>query len=330
MEVFVENKESEIELLEEASVWRTRDVKYLRGKYKNIVKHIPTFDLRDFRADENEIINPYYKTVMRMPLSPLEKIIPVGIVSNTYTLAQHLEVADLCVETIKEFGIDINNLQCELGLSTLGEWMNFRIYFPEKYDFIATDKNPLKLRLECFNSVDGSSRLVLLFGWYRFVCSNGMVIGETISELRDIHNKYMDIGKIKAMVAKAMDQVNKDKNTMTQWQSLSVSDDDLTEWVDSTVSKKWGKKAAFRVFHICMSGHDAKYLDPFESEIPSQKKAVQLDAVPGSPQKSTSLYDVSQALSWVATSRNNVEEKTQWQTEIPQLINEYSKMAVVQ
>ena len=263
-------------------------------------------------------------------MSPLEKVIPVGIVSNTYTLAPHLEVARLCVETIKEFGIDINKLLCELGLSALGEWMNFRIYFPEEYDFIATDNNPLKLRLECFNSVDGSSRLLLMFGWYRFVCSNGMVIGETISELRDIHNKHMDIGKIKTMVTNAMDQVNKDKNTMTQWQKMSVSDGNLTEWVDSKVANKWGKKAAFRVFHICMSGHDAKYADPFESESPSQKTAIQLDAVPGSLEKAMNLYDVGQVLSWVATNRNNVEEKTQWQTEIPQLINEYPKMAMVQ
>jgi Domain of unknown function (DUF932) len=35
--------------------------------------------------------------------------------------------------------------------------------------------NPLGLRLECFNSVDGSSRLVILFGWLRFVCTNGLV-----------------------------------------------------------------------------------------------------------------------------------------------------------
>ncbi|MBM5575779.1 DUF932 domain-containing protein [Deefgea sp. CFH1-16] len=267
---------------------------------------------------------------MRLPLSPMEKVIPVGIVSNTYTLAPHLEVARLCVETIKDFGIDINSLQCELGLSTLGEWMNFRIYFPESYDFIATDKNPMQLRLECFNSVDGSSRLVLLFGWYRFICSNGMVIGETISELSDVHNKYMDIGKIKVIVTKAMDQVNKDKKTMTQWQKLSVSEDNIANWVDSTVANKWGKKAAFRVFHICMSGHDAKYADPFEMECPSQKTAIKLNAVLGSPLKSMNLYDVSQALSWVATGRNNAEEKTQWQAEIPQLIGEYSKMSVAQ
>jgi hypothetical protein len=36
----------------------------------------------------------------------------------------------------------------------------------------------------------------------------------------------------------------------------------------------------------------------------------------------TNLYDVGQALSWVATNRNNAEEKTRWQTEIPNLLED--------
>ena len=74
--------------------------------------------------------------------------------------------------------------------------MNLRIYFPDEYDFKPLDDNPLKLRLECFNSVDGSSRLVILFGWFRLVCSNGMIIGKTIAELRDLHNQHMDLAKL--------------------------------------------------------------------------------------------------------------------------------------
>jgi len=42
--------------------------------------------------------------------------------------------------------------------------------------------------------------------------------------------------------------------------------------------------------------------------------------VPGSPNEARNLYDVGQALSWVATNRNNAEDKTQWQSEIPNLL----------
>ena len=310
----------DLELLEETSNWRSREVKYVAGNWAQISKNIPSFELCDFSEGKGEIVNQYYKTVIRLPLTPMENRIPVGIVSNTYKLAQHNEVADLCIKGIKNCSIDINSVRCELGLSVLGEWMNFRIYFPDEYDFTTSDGNPLKLRLECFNSVDGSSRLTILFGWFRFVCSNGMVIGETISELRDIHNRHMDLTKINSIISEAMYQVHSDKKMMSRWESIQVNPNSLANWIDTKVSKQWGKIAAFRVFHICSTGHDAKYSDPFEAESPSRKSMIKLAKVPGSPQVARNLYDVGQALSWVATNRKNAEDRTLWQTEIPNLL----------
>lgn len=248
----------------------------------------------------------------------------MGIVSNTYTLAQHSEIANLCIEGIKYCGTDINRVRCELGLSALGEWMNLRIYFPDEYDFTPLDENPLKLRLECFNSVDGSSRLVILFGWFRLICSNGMIIGKTISELRDMHNRHMDLTKVKLLIIEAMTQVHRDEEKMSDWETISINKELMTHWVDTTLSEKWGKLAAFRVFHICLSGRDVKYFDPFEAEKPSRKSVIELEPVPGAPNEAKNLYDVSQALSWVATNRNNAEEKIQWQTEIPSLLENFA------
>ena len=107
---------------------------------------------------------------------------------------------------------------------------------------------------------------------------------------------------------------------MSRWEQIQVNTHSLAHWVDTTVAKKWGKIAAFRVYHICLSGHDAKYAKPFEAEKPSHKSMIQLAAVPGSPSKASNLYDVGQALSWIASHRNNAEEKTRWQTEIPFLL----------
>src|SRR5206468_9270743 len=98
-----------------------------------------------------------------------------------------------CFVGLRSIKLDPNELKCDLGLSDLGEWMNLRIYFPEAYDHVRQDGDSLGLRLECFNSVDGSSRLLLLLGWIRFICSNGLVIGETRAELRDTHDRHMDL-----------------------------------------------------------------------------------------------------------------------------------------
>jgi hypothetical protein len=85
----------------------------------------------------------------------------------------------MCFDGIQQAGIDPVPLRCELGLTSLGEWMNLRIYFPESHQkkLVGRADDVMDLRLEYFNSVEGSSRLVILLGWLRFVCSNGLVIG---------------------------------------------------------------------------------------------------------------------------------------------------------
>jgi len=122
---------------------------------------------------------------MRRPLKEAERPMPVAVVSRSHSLAPHRQVAALCREGLIEAGIKPEDLRYQVGLSELGEWMNFRIYFADTYCFIDNYGQRLDLRLECFNSVDGSSRLVILFGWLRFVCANGLVIGETKIEIRE-------------------------------------------------------------------------------------------------------------------------------------------------
>jgi hypothetical protein len=121
---------------------------------------------------------------------------PVAVVSRSYSLAPHRQVAALCREGLIEAGIKPEDLRYQVGLSELGEWMNFRIYFADTYCFIDNYGQRLDLRLECFNSVDGSSRLVILFGWLRFVCANGLVIGETKIEIRERHGRGLELPSI--------------------------------------------------------------------------------------------------------------------------------------
>ena len=201
-----------------------------------------------------------------------------------------------------------------------GEWMNFRLYFPDEYSHTPSDEQKLNLRLECFNSVDGSSRLVILLGWLRFVCSNGMVIGETKTELRDVHNQHLDLSRIPEIVAEALDKVRGDKASMEKWQEVDVETETLKPWVNKDVTDKWNKLAACRIFHICDSGYDVEFADPFAQGTATEKPIKRTQKVPGAPEKAQNFYDVSQALSWVATRRNNPEERLQWQTDIPQLI----------
>lgn len=316
-----------VEILNETSLWRSREVKYLSGSWLDIKEQMPEFALKDFGDSEveGEGVNPFYKTVYRLPRNRIEKEVPIGLVSQSYTLAQHQEVGQLCMEGFEKADIDISTLRCELGLSEFGEWMNFRVYFPDTYNYRASDREDLNLRLECFNSVDGSSRLVIVLGWLRFVCSNGMIISETMEQLRDVHNKHMNLDRIPIMIGKAMQKIKKEKARLERWGKEEVTESQITQWVDEVLADKWGKKAACRAYHICLSGRDVESADLFEGGPSTKKSVIKLDPVPGSPSTSKNLYDVCQALSWLATQRNSAEQKVEWQTQVPSLLDKLSK-----
>jgi hypothetical protein len=311
--------------VDETARWHARDVQYWAGSWEQVKGLLPTFTLEEFKAAPDGPPNPYLKAVVRQPMKKMEHAMPVATVSNHYTLAPHEEVARQCFEGMRQAGVDPMPLQCEMGLTELGEWMNLRIYFPEKYRHTAGTDDNLDLRLECFNSVDGSSRLVILLGWYRLICANGMVIGETMAELRDIHNDQLELDPIPELITAGLAKVKTELKRLKKWEKVEVKMDRVEAWVNSDLSKEWGVKAACRVYHICKDGHDVEFEDPFAKGEATEKPTKPGRPVPGSKAPVRSQYDVSQALSWVATRRSNPDERVKWQRGIPGLIHKLGK-----
>src|SRR3954464_1213949 len=306
------------------AAWRSRKVQYYTGDWTSIQTVLPEFELKPFSAGPDEPANPFQQIVMRKPLSVSERPIPVGIVSHTYSLAPHREVASLCRKGLVDAGIEPSDLRYEIGVSQLGEWMNLRIYLPDSYNFVDASGHPLGLRLEFFNSVDGSTRLVILFGWLRFVCANGLVIGETKIEIKERHGEGLDLDNISKRIQPALEAVVGDRSRMEKWQSQKVAIDAVAGWANDHVSEEWGKKAAARVFHICDSGKDVEIDGPFALGAATEKRIRYLAPVQGAPERPSTKYDVAQAMSFVATQRKNAEERVAWQHVIPRLLERLS------
>jgi hypothetical protein len=114
--------------------------------------------------------------------------------------------------------------------------------------------------------------------------------------------------------------VEADRRRMEEWQSYNVEAFEVEKWADSAVTESWGKKAAARVFHICDKGRDVEFDNLFAPGKATKKSVRYLDRVPGSPECAKTKYDVAQALSYVASHRNNVEERVAQQLEISQLL----------
>jgi hypothetical protein len=202
--------------------------------------------------------------------------------------------------------------------------MNLSICLPDAYDFVDAHGEHVGLRLECFNSVDGSSRLIIIFGWLRFVCTNGLIIGDTKIEIKERHAGGLDLEYTSKRIQPALNAALEDRARMMRWQSQKVAINAVADWADDRLSAQWGKKAAARVFNICASGNDVEIDDPFAPGPASKKPIRYLSAVPGAPARASTKYDVAQAMSFVATRRKNMEERYAWQDEIPGLLEQLS------
>jgi len=308
-----------IELLSEKGGWKGRKVQYWAGSVSQILELIPTFRKEKFSIGGSSATNPHFDVIVREPLTPVERNVPLGIVSKSYFLLQHRDLVGLCCDAIKECGLDPSDGKCVVGLTELGEWMHFRFCFPSDYDQ-APDGNRVGIRFECFNSVEGSSRLVVFLGWIRFICSNGMIVGKARTTFSDIHDIRMKVNELARVIRTGLQSSHQDIERFREWSQTEPGEQVLVDWVDGILSKAWGKKAAARVLNICRTGCEAEFTNPFAPGNASEKPVEKGRRVPGAPIPAQSLYDVSQALSWVASRRSDVEEQVDWQVAIPHLV----------
>ncbi len=96
----------------------------------------------------------------------------------------------------------------------------------------SNDHNDVKLQLIVTNSFDGSSTFKIQLGFFRFVCSNGMIVGETLESYAHKHTGMIleeldeSIERIVAQTHKLSGIITAMKNTkMSEAQILSFKNE---------------------------------------------------------------------------------------------------------
>jgi hypothetical protein len=235
-------------------------------------------------------------------------------------LLQHSSVCDEAKKALEEAKIDPAKVSAELRLTELGERMKLSLRLPDNYLFDPGDKFPVTVRLECLNSVDGSTRFRAVMGWFRLVCSNGLTIGITQSESDRRHVGNFQFGDLGNILRDGLEDYQAERDTLILWQNLEISATKLRAWVDTDLRVGWGFKAATRAFHIATSGRDVTVLGPYRGYRPTNVGVESSNAVPGAPAESRSLFDVSQVLAWLAKERADIQELMDWRDQIPSLV----------
>jgi hypothetical protein len=221
---------------------------------------------------------------------------------------------------LQDNGIEPQGVMAQVALSEYGERMHLSVMLPMTYSLNPGDGHLVGMRLECVNSVEASTRFQLFVGWFRFVCSNGLVLDVKETNFQHRHNRYLSITDINAALAKGIGHQDAEKGVLEKWQACSMKPDDLAPWINESVMKTWGFKAAVRTYHIARTGHDVEMAGPYQDEWPTTIPVRTVRKVPGAPPEAGNGYDVCQILAWLAKERRDLQERLEWRQQIPGLM----------
>ncbi len=249
--------------------------------------------------------------------------VPVGVESKEYTLVQHTDVLNTAKLALNQAKIASDKVSAELKLSQYGERMALSLYLPEEYNFDPGDNHAMALRFECVNSVDGSTRFRAMLGWFRFVCSNGLVIGVTYSDVRKRHSgdiRLEDVGKV---LMSGISEADNERNNFKCWRARVIASDHLVDWVNNDLRERWGFKAAARAYHIAKTGRDGNIAGQYKAYTPATIPMRSEKPVPGMSGSCKNLFDLSQIMAWLAKERRDLQAQLEWREMIPDLIKAF-------
>ena len=305
--------------------WFNSPVVRYRGVTTSIGDYIPDFERRAFSLYGPDArlthIHPNLDMIVRRPHRDDPHPVPIGVVSKDYRLIPHREVLRVALEALRENDIDPSGITAHLALTQYGERMALGIFLPGRYRFDPGDGHELAMRLEFQNSVEASTRFKVFIGWFRFVCSNGLVIAIKKASYERRHEAGLSIDDIKEVLESGLSNFEGGKEQFGTWSARPVTPLGIAAWIDGDVRRAWGFKAAARAYHIARSGFDAQITGPYKDERPTTVRTKPAKRVPGAPDQISNAYDVSQVLAWLAKERNDLQEQLEWREQIPGLMN---------
>jgi len=157
-------------------------------------------------------------------------------------------------------------------------------------------------------------------GWFRFVCSNGLIIGVTRFDIHRRHVGDIRLSDMHVVLSSGIEESEKEKRNFVRWRKHEIKPNILNRWIEKELCKGWGFKAAARTYHISRTGHDAEVIGPYKDNTPITIPMRKTIRIPGAPLQSNNLYDVSQILAWLAKERRDVQEQLEWRENIPLLL----------
>jgi hypothetical protein len=163
----------------------------------------------------------------------------LGLVSENYELVTNEAVNDLFNEALN--GLGVKEMTDHLDATTR-RWKRRVILADDKYNKDVLPGDTVGLMLEVFNGYDARTAFGYDLMGYRYVCSNGMVLGKH-SLLRESYTHYVNNPeKLRLSVDSKLNEFNRNVLTWNEWTKIPFGQEQFNRFVDSR--EYLGKKVA--------------------------------------------------------------------------------------
>ena len=304
----------------------------IEGTLNDVLKSLPRFGRQPFvmpsLTDDEMGVNPFLDMVYKLPSRQGENCIPIGVVSKNYRLIDHHHLLRTVEEAFTQNALNIADVRVQGEWTVNGERARFAFLLPpeERFRIRIAPGDDMGFRIELFNSVEGSCRLMAVAVWFRAVCSNGLILGTALMQLHQQHRQQLQIGELGRLLREAIQATRADKDMLQNWLSNTLDQEAFRCWIDEDVRKLWGLKAAVRIWGISREGHDVRPVGDLKDRRPTEVRTRRLDSVPGISAPVKHMFGVGQVLSWVAGQRAEISEDLEWRSQIPDLMARLSEL----
>lgn len=118
-----------------------------------------------------------------------------------------------------------------------------------RHNIILTHEDAMKHPMEAapqislINSGNGRTKLSMRAGFYRFVCTNGLIVGRDFADFQVIHS-----GDFKAEIERGIqlisDQTNQAMSVIDRWINIELSKRKMTEFAEQALKIRFGDQAS--------------------------------------------------------------------------------------
>ena len=148
---------------------------------------------------------------------------PIRIMSSKYQVLQHIDAFDDTVYSLNKIGIPYDIRKIETNMGRRGHHsIHITFGFPDIT--LNVDGSDIIATLDLFNGCDGIVRFARIFGAFRLLCSNGMMIGRKLFMERHKHTAGFEMQNLEKGIIKEKDNFYKLGEFLQTLQTIKINE----------------------------------------------------------------------------------------------------------